>query len=239
MANEKQIAIMQPYFLPYIGYWQLIAHTDEFVIYDTIQYTKKGWINRNRFLQNGQDTMFSIPLRKDSDYLHVKGRYLAESFDREKLIRQFEGAYKKAPYFEENFPLIAEIIRCEESNLFAYILNAVQKICAHLEIKTPIIKSSDIDSNHEEEKGQDKVINICQAREASTYINPIGGLDMYDPEIFSQSGLDLRFMKARVLDYTTFKGAPAIAHMSILDVLMFNARASVQHFLNAYDEVKK
>lgn len=235
MTDQKKIAIMQPYFLPYIGYWQLIALADEFVIYDTIQYTKKGWINRNRFLQNGSDVMFSLPLRKDSDYLDVKDRYLSETFDREKLIRQFEGAYKKAPFFNDNFPVIEDIIRCDADNLFAYIFNGVQKICAFLEITTPIIKSSDIKSGFEDEKGQDKVINICKALNATDYINPVGGVDLYDKDDFAAKGLHLSFIKARVLDYETFNGAKALPHMSILDIMMFNDRAQVQNYLKEFD----
>ena len=83
-----KLAIMQPYFFPYIGYFQLIKSVDEFVIYDNIQYTKKGWINRNRILVNGTDYLISLPLKKDSDYLNVVDRQLAESWekDRTKLL---------------------------------------------------------------------------------------------------------------------------------------------------------
>jgi hypothetical protein len=88
---------MQPYFLPYIGYWQLIGAVDVFVVYDNIKYTKKGWINRNRFLRNGTEALFSLPLRKDSDFLDVNQRYLADSFHREDLINRFREAYRKAP----------------------------------------------------------------------------------------------------------------------------------------------
>lgn len=234
--QDKKIVIMQPYLLPYIGYWQMLAEADEFVIYDTIQYTKKGWINRNRFLQNGKDVIFSLPLKKDSDYLEVKDRYLADAFDRQKLIRQFEGAYKKAPYFEENFSFIQEIIECDENNLFDYILNSVAKICAFLDIQTPIIKSSDIHSGHDNEKGQDKVINICKALNATHYINPIGGLDMYDKALFDMVNIDLKFMKAHALEYDCY-GQPSIPHMSILDVMMFNSCKNTQQFLKNFDWV--
>ena len=65
----KSIGIMQAYFMPYIGYFQLIEAVDEFIIYDNIQYTKKGWINRNRILVNGTDQYITLPLKKDSDFL--------------------------------------------------------------------------------------------------------------------------------------------------------------------------
>lgn len=116
---------MQPYFLPYIGYWQLIGAADAFVVYDNIKYTKKGWINRNRFLLNGKEALFSLPLRKDSDFLDVNQRYLADSFDREDLINRLREAYRKAPEHTAFMPVLEDIIRCPSSNLFDYILSLI------------------------------------------------------------------------------------------------------------------
>ena len=93
-----RVAIMQPYFFPYIGYFQLIASVDVFVVYDNIKYTKKGWINRNRILQNGKDVMFTLPLKKDSDFLDVRERELSADFDRVALLNKIRGTYQKAPY---------------------------------------------------------------------------------------------------------------------------------------------
>lgn len=100
-----KVAIMQPYFFPYIGYWQLINSVDTFVIYDNIQYTKKGWINRNRFLQNGKDCLFSISLKKDSDFLDIRDRIISDDFNRKKMLNQIKCSYQKAPYFDEVSPL--------------------------------------------------------------------------------------------------------------------------------------
>src|SRR5947209_7177881 len=120
---------MQPYFLPYIGYFQLIAAVDRFVIYDHIKYTKKGWINRNRFLLNGRDAMFSVPLKKASDSLDVVERELATDFDRNKLLNQFSGAYRRAPCFDETFALLDRIVRHDDNNLFRYIHHSVTLLC--------------------------------------------------------------------------------------------------------------
>ena len=117
----RTIAIMQPYFLPYIGYFQLISAVDQFVIYDNIKYTKKSWVNRNRFLQNDKDAMFSLPLKRDSDSLDVRERELAIDFDRKKLLRQLKGAYQGAHNFEQTFPLIDKIVRYPEQNLFLFL----------------------------------------------------------------------------------------------------------------------
>src|SRR5437762_10812199 len=105
-----KVAVMQPYFLPYIGYFQLIGSVDLFIIYDNIKYTKKGWINRNRFLRNGADVVFTVPLRKDSDLLDVKDRTVASDFDRSKLINQLREVYRRAPQFQEAFPVIERSI---------------------------------------------------------------------------------------------------------------------------------
>src|ERR1035437_8944489 len=112
-----KIGIMQPYFFPYIGYFHLIESVDVFVVYDNIKYTKKGWINRNRMLQNGKDVMFSLPLKNDSDSLDVCERELAADFNRDKLLNQIRGAYRRAPYFEQSLPLIEQIANYEDRNL--------------------------------------------------------------------------------------------------------------------------
>ena len=101
---------MQPYFLPYIGYWQLINAVDKFVIYDNIQYTKKGWINRNRILNTDKDVYITIPLDKDSDYLDVDQRNISQCFDRMKLLNQVSQYYRKAPNFKLGLSIFEEII---------------------------------------------------------------------------------------------------------------------------------
>lgn len=223
---------MQPYFLPYMGYWQLIAHVDEFILYDDIQYTKKGWITRNRFLLNGADSLFSLSVRADSDFLPVYQRVLAESFDRQKLVRQLREAYRKAPHYADHFPLIEDIILCPEDNLFSYIQSSIVKLCDFLSIKTPIVVSSGIDIP-KELKAQDKVIALCQAREGTDYINPIGGLELYDRAAFLQAKIALSFLRSKPLNYPQFSG-DFLPHLSILDVLMFNSRDRICGYLDAF-----
>lgn len=76
------IGIMQPYLFPYIGYWQLINIVDTFVIYDNIQFSKKGWFHRNNILLDGKKKLFSIPLKKDSDSLDVVERYISDGAEK-------------------------------------------------------------------------------------------------------------------------------------------------------------
>lgn len=231
---SKTVGIMQPYFLPYMGYWQLISAVDEFVIYDNIKYTKKGWINRNRFLQNGKDELFSLPLKADSDTLDVAERELSPDFERDKLIRQLQGAYRKAPHYTENFPVIEDIIKNPEQNLSEYISASIHKLCEYLGIGTKLTASSEVAIDHQSLKGQDKVMAICHALDATSYLNPIGGLELYDKSTFEKSGLELSFLRSQVLPYQQF-GQPALPHLSILDVLMFNSREQTQAYLSSFD----
>jgi len=230
-----KLGIMQPYFMPYIGYWQLLAMVDTFVIYDNIQYTKKGWINRNRFLQNDKDALFTIPLKKDSDFLDVGKRFLANEFNGSKLLNQLQGGYRKAPFFETVFALVASIIRAEQRNLFDYIHHSIRLTSAYLGIQTPLVVSSSVSIDHSL-RGEDKVIALCKAMGATTYINAIGGQELYSKSSFGAAGITLGFIKTRPLTYQQF-GAPFVPNLSIIDVMMFNSAESIHAMLSEYDVV--
>jgi len=226
---------MQPYFLPYIGYFQLIAAADVFVLYDNIKYTKKGWINRNRMLLNGSDAMFSLPLRKASDSLDVIERDLAADFQPDKLLSQFKGAYGRAPFFLETFPLLEKIVGCGDRNLFNYIHNSIVEICRYLDIRTEIRVSSDLAIDHEL-KSQDKVLALCHAVGTDTYINASGGMELYSKEVFLAESIELKFIKSKPFEYVQF-GAPFIPWLSIVDVLMFNPLNVVREHISTNYEL--
>jgi hypothetical protein len=226
-----RVAIMQPYFLPYIGYWQLMNEVDVFVVYDNIQFTRKGWIHRNRMLQNDKDEYFSLPLKKDSDYKDVVERYLSEGAEIEmlKLIRRLEGNYRKAPYFEEIYPLINQVLSNSERNLFRFIYDSMAIIKEKLSIRTKLIVSSEIEIDHTL-KSQDKVIAICSALNATAYLNPIGGLELYQKEVFEQQGIELKFLKSKLETYVQFNNT-FVPGLSIMDILMFNSIDNIKYTL--------
>jgi len=226
---------MQPYFLPYLGYFQLIQAVDAFVLYDNIKYTKKGWINRNRFLLNGSDAQFTIPLRSASDHLDVVERHVAESFEPRKLLGQWEAAYSKAPYFKEIYPVLARIVALDEHNLFRFIEHSIVEVCGILKINTPIIRSSAVAIDHDL-KGQDKVLALCRELGCQTYLNAIGGTALYNGTEFSAQGIDLRFLRSRPFQYPQF-AEPFVPNLSIIDVLMFNSSATASEALRAIDLV--
>lgn len=221
-----RVAIMQPYFFPYVGYLQLIGAVDLFIVYDNIKYTKKGWINRNRMLQSGKDVMFSLPLRSDSDSLDVRDRSLAADFNRDKFLNQLRGAYSRAPNFAQVFPMVERAVRHEDTNLFAYLHHALIRTCQHLGLTTPMRVSSTVEIDHGL-KNQDKVIALAMAVGATTYVNAIGGLGLYDRDAFQAKGLELQFIRSRPFEYRQF-GDPFVPWLSIIDMLMFNPLETVR-----------
>lgn len=227
--------IMQPYFLPYIGYWQLLAACDRFVLYDNIEYTKQGWINRNQFLQHGQPAYFTVPLKKDSDYLTVAERSVADGFDRAKLLRQFTEAYRRAPQFASVFPIVERIVLANATNLFEYLHHSIRVTAEFLDIRTPIVISSTVAIDHGL-RGQDKVLAICGALGADRYLNSIGGTALYSRDAFQARGIALGFLQPRSIAYPQFHGA-FVPRLSILDVLMFNSRDQVRVMLDEFDVV--
>ncbi|MEE1945129.1 WbqC family protein [Pedobacter sp. KR3-3] len=230
-----QLAIMQPYFLPYIGYFQLMNAVDQFVIYDNIEYTKKGWINRNRILANGKDEYMTIPLKSDSDFLCVNQRMLAHSYpdDATKILRKIEASYSKAPFYKDASEVLAQVLTSSERNLFGFILNSIKTINTYLNIDTKLVISSDITINHEL-KGAEKVIAICKKLQAKHYLNPIGGLDLYNKEKFKTEGIELAFLKSNATSYAQY-GNAFIPWLSIIDVMMFCPVHQIKEMLLQYE----
>ena len=217
------LGIMQPYFFPYIGYWQLMGAVDLYVLCDNFQYTRKGWIRRNRILLDGTDRLISLPLRKGSYYVDISDKYLSEDSaqDMETLLNQIQAAYAKAPQFDAVFPFLRECLCCEEDNLFRFLLHTIRKVEEYLGIDTEIIPSSGIQMDHSLKK-QDRVIEMCRVMGASTYINSIGGAELYDKQEFQRNGVELKFLKRDDdIEYRQF-GDHFLPDLSIIDVMMFN-----------------
>ncbi len=225
---------MQPYFFPYIGYFQLINSVDEFIIYDNIEYTRKGWINRNRILVNGKDSIITLPLKKDSDFLKVSEREVSKTWneDRIKLLNRIKSSYIKSPFFNDVFPIIKSCILNSKTNLFDFIHDSLLEINKYLDIKTKIIISSTLDIDHNL-KSKNKVIEICKNRKADIYINAIGGVNLYDKGEFKSNGIELNFIKSNYISYNQFE-KEFVPWLSIIDVLMFNSKNEIKSFIKNY-----
>ena len=232
MSQTLKVAIMQPYFLPYIGYWQLMKYVDIFVVYDNIKYTKKSWIRRNRFLLNGKPEIYSLPLKQDSDHLDIRDRELSKNFRTQKLklVRRLESAYQTTENFKEGKTLLTKIFECTEENLFLFINKSIENIRSYLGLKNLLVISSTLDIPTCF-KGQDRVIAICKELGATDYINPIGGKFLYSKKAFNSEKIRLHFHKTQSLHYQQFEHK-FVHNLSIIDPIMFLGVESVKVLLS-------
>ncbi|WP_459201909.1 WbqC family protein [Methanococcus sp. CF] len=229
-----KIGIMQPYFFPYIGYWQLINAVDKYLIYDDVNFIKGGWVNRNKILINGESRWINLQMAGASPNKLINEIELSSDgkFNK-KLLKTIELNYKKSPYFSAVFPVVKNIICNNERNLAKYLEYNILKLCEYLEIDTEIIVSSDIVKNNEL-KGQKKVIEICKLLNADSYYNAIGGKELYSKDDFLNQKIELKFLKTRDFEYNQFKNK-FISNLSIIDVMMFNSVDEVKFMLEQYD----
>lgn len=201
-----RLAIMQPYIFPYIGYFQLIAAVDCFVIHDDAQWIKGGWINRNRILVHGQPHYITLPLQKNSSFTNINQRHFSADIEarKKKLLRQIEGAYRKAPYFDAVLCLVSRCFAYKEENVLRFVVNSLCECCDHLRIEKRFVLSSQI-AKRNELKAEARVLDINRVMGASHYINPIGGTGLYEKERFASMGVRLSFMRTRNVPYTQFQ----------------------------------
>jgi hypothetical protein len=225
------VAVMQPYLFPYIGYWQLIHSVDTFVLYDDVNYIKKGYINRNSILVNHEAHTLTLELKNMSQNRPINQIEIGNN--KLKLLKTIEMAYKKAMYFDTVFPLIEKTLKFEERNLAKFIAHSLEIISYYLDIKTQFVFSSNMHKSNEL-KAQKKIINICKSLEASKYINSIGGKSLYDKNDFLSNGIELKFLKPQIQTYKQFNHE-FIGNMSIIDVLMFNTQEQVIQMLDEYE----
>lgn len=234
-----RIAIMQPYFLPYIGYWQLINAVDVFVVYDNIKYTKKGWINRNRFLSNGKVDTFTLPLVKSSDSDFINQKKLIPSFSDElsRIKRRLEGAYCKASNFEEGKLIFDSATSSLSCNLFDYLDDSIRTICSVLGITTKIVNSSALPLDHSL-KGQERVIDICAYFQAKSYINPLGGISLYCSNDFALKNINLMFISPLIKQYKQHNTIQFQENLSIVDLFFNLTKDAIKQHLNEYELIK-
>lgn len=224
------IAIMQPYLLPYIGYWQLINAVDTFVIFDDVNFIKKGYINRNRILVNGQARLFTVDLIGASQNKLINEIEVGNKT--KKILRTIELSYSKAPYFNVGFPIIKEIFNQKEKKLAKFVGYSLQKISNYLEIDTKFIYSSRVEKNNNL-KAQDKILDICKRLQATNYINSIGGQGLYNKNNFLEKNIILSFLETGITEYKQFN-SNFVPCLSIIDIIMFNCVEEIQNMLNNY-----
>lgn len=226
------ISANQPYFLPYIAYWQLINAADMFYIGDNYAYIKRGWINRNKILFRGEPELFGIEVHHASSFSLISELNI-EKIDKRKKMNKLYEAYHKAPYYDIGVKLVEEIFDCQEENLSEFLISSIKTICRYLGINTPIHRTSELEGN-DAFKREGRIYDMCHRLGADMFINPIGGKALYDVEEFAKQGIKLRFIKTGDITYRQF-GDDFVEKLSIIDVIMFNSKDEIREMLGRYE----
>lgn len=228
-----KVGVMQPYFFPYIGYWQLLNAVDRYVIYDDVNYINRGWINRNRILFNGNSRYFNVPLLGASQNKLINE--IGVNSDEKEIKRNLSilvNCYRKAPYFSQIYPILEAVICYNTDNLSDYLGNSIFTITKYLDINTEIMFSSDLKKDNKL-KGESKIIAICKELNATDYYNAVGGMVLYHNDLFFKNEINLHFVRTNSIVYKQFDNEFQ-PNLSIIDVMMFNSRDQVKDMLHEY-----
>jgi len=227
-----RLAIMQPYFFPYIGYFQLINAVDIFVFYDDVNYIKGGWINRNKILINNQGAFFTLTLKDASPNKLINEIEIIDN--REKIGKTIQMAYRKAPNFENVWTLIQKCLEFDSKRLSDIAIYSVTLVAEYLGLQKSFEISGERYPDTKGKERAERLIEICNRNNAEHYINPIGGKELYSNDKFALNDIQLSFIKSKDIHYPQF-GKNFIPWLSIIDVLMFNPKEKVLEMLNAYE----
>lgn len=227
------VAIMQPYFFPYIGYFQLMKAVDCFVFYDDAQYMKGGWVNRNRILQDGAAAWWTFPIDRDDYRLPIHQRRYARSPARiRSLLGKLDGAYRDAPHAASTLALAATYFDGEQTMVSTFNQAHLADIARRLGIRCKFLVSSQLEQDRAL-TGEARVVDLCRRLGATRYLNAIGGTALYDAATFARAGIELGFVQPALTDYPQL-GRPHVPLLSIIDVLMFNPIEQVRAMLDRH-----
>lgn len=239
MADDvMRLGIMQPYFFPYIGYFQLINAVDKWIVFDLVQYIEKGWINRNRILHPDREKdwlYITVPVQRHKRTDKIGDMVINDNIAWREEIEGKLSAYRKAPYYEDTMGLVRQCLAFSDSGLSGFVTNAIMRICGYLDISTPIEVASRMNmSLPEAEHAGQWALHISAALAADEYVNPYGGYEIFDEREFESRNIKLRFIKPILTPYVQRKGR-FIPGLSIIDVLMWNGRDQTIEMLNEFD----
>jgi len=237
MTKERNIvAIKQPYFMPYIGFWQEVNAVDTYIFFDDVNFITRGWINRNNILVGGQRHLFTLALEGASQNKHINDITICDDFV--KLRKTIEMAYRKAPHFEETHTLLNKIFDYENRNLARFVGNSIERVSEHLGFNTRFAYSSELVKD-ETLKRQDKIIDIRERLGATAYYDSMGATELYSKTTFREHGIDLSFVETPRISYPQFKHFDSAQHkndfvpfLSIIDTLMFLSKEEVMALCN-------
>ena len=233
-----KIAIMQPYFLPYLGYFSLIKHTDKFILFDTVQFINRGWIERNRILKPSNGWQYiSVPLIKHSRETKIQDIIIKNSFDwRDRIFRQLEHYKKRAPYYYDTMDVLKEALNIETESIVELNENALKVLCSYIGVKFESETFSKMDLKLNKVNAPDEwALNICRALgNVDEYWNPIGGLSFFDRMKYENANIKIKFLKFNMQRYSQ-RRAQFESGLSIVDVMMFNEPEKIDKMLDDYE----
>lgn len=237
-----KLGVMQPYFFPYIGYWQLMNTVDEWVVFDDVQFIDKGWINRNRVLHpevRKEWQFITLPLKGRGQFDKIKDVGIDFSKSWKKQIMGKLTSYRRiACNYHETIDFVDYCLDESESNLSSLVIETIRKVSENIGIKTRIHVQSrlglDVECvSHPGQWG----LHISSAMGASEYINPLGGRSIFRATDFSDRGIGIKFIKSEVDSYAQ-GGRDFCPNMSIIDVMMFNSNEEIRAMLGRYSLVE-
>lgn len=208
----------QPAYLPWLGYFEKIANADIFVFLDTVQFEKNSFINRNKIKTPQGTQWLTIPVK-------IKGHIGATLQDtliedskpwRSKHLKSIEMNYRKAPFFEENFPKIKKLLNVPEQTVAELCWQQFQFWLTELNIKTKVVRSSDLPIAS---KKSDLVLDLCKHFNAEHYLSGILGKDYLDEVTFATNGIAIHYQDLQHLHYPQLWG-DFLPSMSIIDYWM-------------------
>ena len=221
-----KLAITQPYLFPYLGYFQLIQAVDKLVVYDDVQFTRRGWINRNVILFNGNPHRFTMPV--NSHRLPICEISLPDlTYWKRKFFTTIDFAYGKAPFFVQVKSLIVEVFSSPTQRLIDILMDSLHMVCDYLDIHTPFVMAIQYYDNRQMKK-ETRILDICRDEGADIYINLPGGKDLYNNDFFALHKIKLHFLEYQVTPYFQ-KSKKFTPFLSVLDVMMFNDPAKIKN----------
>lgn len=229
-----RLGIMQPYFFPYFGHFALIAAVDEWIVFDVTQYTPKTWMNRNRILHPKEGWQYiSVPLANSSMSIRTHEAKLLDAAAAETaLIGKLSAFRRQAPFHNRVVDLIRQAYAGRKGDtLCALNASALHAVCGYLGVPFAYRICSEMNLAFPEKMGAgDWAPFICEAVGATSYVNPVGGRELFDPARFQRIGVELLFAEVAEFSYTPgpYRYEP---HLSIIDVLLWNEPERVAHKL--------
>jgi hypothetical protein len=236
-----KLGIMQPYFFPYIGYFQLMAAVDRWICFDEIQFIDKGWINRNRILHpdiKKEWQFITLPLEKRGRFDKIcEISIKSDAKWREQILGKLSSYKRKAPNYKSTIDFVTSCFDTDETNLARFLTRTLRMTADYLGIETPIEVQSQMHLllDDVEHSGQ-WALRISEALGATEYINPYSGSEIFKEAEFDASGIKLTFMKPYLERYIQRRDG-FVEGLSIIDVMMWNEPEDISKMLTKGNEM--